>query len=1271
MAMQRRASGVWVDARAGLVPQPRPVNLRLARRGGFAPPAPAGARRRGAAPPVAPMTEEEAVVNAMEGQDLELVEAIPFQPPAAPARRGARAAAAPAAAAPTAVDLAVPVGPDERAVILVDHDGCYEWKLPQELAAPAPAEAAPPAKRGVRRGAPPAVAAAPQHTDVFHIELPPAPPAPAAAAMRRRATARGGLATKLGLGKAVFYVFRFIARPVVHALVEFLEKDVSKGLVHIRDADPLKWTPLADTESPPVPAGRPARVLLMVHGTFSSTMGSYGDLATHPAGRDFLAAALEHYDLILGWDHPTLSVLPTQNAIAFATRLERMGFAEPPIVDAVSYSRGALVLRSLVEQVLPSSRLKLQLRRAVFVGATNGGTELANPDNWHRLADRYTNLAAAGARAAGLLLPAAAAPARILAAAIQGIGVLVKALATGAVTDQQAPGLAAMEPAGEFIRDINGDQPGQPRPEQTYYCAITSDFDPDLAQQQANPEVMPPGLLMRLADKAADALFGQPNDLVVHIASMTQIDEKVGKYIRERFDFGKTGVVHHCAYFSQPQTAQRLLQWLQLGALAAEPAPVVRAGVSAQPPAPVVRLRSTQAVKEALQQVKSAGKPWIVIERRDEEHGRPVTLRYAHPAPLGEAWLKGMAKVRGATVHDAFDLHESGQSRMAQAGAGGGAGGGELRLDELATTRGSAQRTIELRDGEPVNVISPEEVQVQMAPAPAPAARRRAAPAKAAAKKAAKKAARVGGAAAAQPATATGQRAKPPAAAAAVECHFRAETDDEYVLGQVHTVDVTIARELLQATGRRAASKVDRARVSKARPLIVECIPALRVSLVHPEDARVEVAVPEPGTPLDLRFDVQGNEAGSAQVRVQVRQGPIPLVTLVLDLQVVQERSGTRRSATASAGLAAFPRKFPQQPDELRIHQVQPLGAKTQYQYELELRELGVRMPFESPLLDGDPAATIAGIHKDIEDRWAQSQGQKEAFARDLLAIGARLFDALFPRELQDQLWEHRDTIGSVQVISSEPFIPWELVNLRDPRTQRPGRDSVFLGELGVVRWLIDGYAPDQVRIRKGKVRYLVPEYQGDDALAGAQDEIAVMRKRGGVEVPAQAEEVYKLLETPGSFDLLHVACHGATDADHVGNAQLVLPPPTDGSGSQNAVLAETVRYTANLQSDGDRPMVVLNACQSARAGYALKGLGGFAAAFIHAGVGVFVGSSWSIGDQPAYGFARELYAQFIDQGAELAAASAAARRKAREDGDATWLAYAVYGHPRAVAKKT
>jgi len=93
--------------------------------------------------------------------------------------------------------------------------------------------------------------------------------------------------------------------------------------------------------------------------------------------------------------------------------------------------------------------------------------------------------------------------------------------------------------------------------------------------------------------------------------------------------------------------------------------------------------------------------------------------------------------------------------------------------------------------------------------------------------------------------------------------------------------------------------------------------------------------------------------------------------------------------------------------------------------------------------------------------------------------------------------------------------------------------------------------------------------------------------------------------------------------------------------------------------------MVVLNACQVGRAGYQLTDIGGFARAFLHGGAGVFVGSQWAVGDDPASTFAQELYAS-LGAGADLSEAASAARAASRTADDATWLAYVVYGDPCA-----
>ncbi len=99
--------------------------------------------------------------------------------------------------------------------------------------------------------------------------------------------------------------------------------------------------------------------------------------------------------------------------------------------------------------------------------------------------------------------------------------------------------------------------------------------------------------------------------------------------------------------------------------------------------------------------------------------------------------------------------------------------------------------------------------------------------------------------------------------------------------------------------------------------------------------------------------------------------------------------------------------------------------------------------------------------------------------------------------------------------------------------------------------------------------------------------------------------------------------------------------------------------------ADGACPMVVLNACQTGRTGYQLTGVGGFAQSFLQAGAGLFVGALWSVLDDPASTFTNTFY-EALYSGQTVTEAAIAARRQAQKEGEATWLAYAVYGHPNA-----
>ena len=63
---------------------------------------------------------------------------------------------------------------------------------------------------------------------------------------------------------------------------------------------------------------------------------------------------------------------------------------------------------------------------------------------------------------------------------------------------------------------------------------------------------------------------------------------------------------------------------------------------------------------------------------------------------------------------------------------------------------------------------------------------------------------------------------------------------------------------------------------------------------------------------------------------------------------------------------------------------------------------------------------------------------------------------------------------------------------------------------------------------------------------------------------------------------------------------------------------ATTVSQHCRFQKVKKQPIVLLNACQIGRTGYALTGISGFAQAFLKGGVGAFIGSLWAVGDRPA-----------------------------------------------------
>jgi CHAT domain-containing protein/uncharacterized protein associated with vWA-MoxR-VMAP ternary system len=1194
----------------------RPSGVRVSYPEGFRverAPAPARRpdRRRGArlvpsSPPEA-QRETRVLLEALSEQRLDVVDEMAVAPPAASRSRAPRPAGS--------LELEVPLGPEEHAVVLVEREGVYEWQLPEERRSPAP--------RSRRRGG----AAEPGPASArFVIEVDSPDPA---------GPARRGVISDLVTGRIQAVVLKFAAHAVVGKAITHLERDVQPGLVVIDGADPGAWKKVESLDQVRgLPRGRRARILLLIHGTFSSTTGGFGGLAAHEHGRRLLAAAGREYDAVIGYDHRTLSLDPLENASDLLERLRVGGNEHPPRIDVVAHSRGGLVARSLSEHLLPAEpNWDADVSRTVFVACTNGGTLFASPAHWKTYVDLYTNLV----MAAGRLVDLAAPPlvGTITRGAVSGVGAFVKYLVAAALDARDVPGLAAMDPGGTFVRQINETQPGQLGPEASHNFVITSDFE--ARGPETGPRELPPRLLAFLADAIIDGVFkGAGNDLVVDVEAMSEIDPQAGQFVDDRFDFGANGSVYHCNYFLRDEVAAAIEGWLGLDELA-NGGPYIRGPkLSAEVETTVLEVPAEIDVSDLLEAVGERSEGYVVVTRPEEEGG----YRYAFSP---DELRTELSDTDTRAVGEVLDLHESDSSPVlgrAEAVRGVGSTGAQRAARGL---RRSRSRTVVVVGDRAVGVTprpmagaeTAEALEAEAGPAPPQRARR---------------------------------RKRTPASPA----HVAADMPPEIIAGK----QVTLHVEVSPAPSGRPQGPTARAAVVPAealdpkRPLIVQVVPRTNVEVVG--EGRAELPVPaRDDNPAHLFFDVKGVSDGEGEVWVIVRQDHPALLTLTLTPRVIKQEQRARRVLLrAEGGLLATSAGWAL--PTLRITDRESSDGVI-LQFELDLLQHG-KWTGEKKASSDDRRTFVSGVYKDLETRWVGNEDDADAFLRDTRAYGGELLDRLIPKEVQEKLWYYRKELKHIQVVSTEPFIPWELVYLKNPATGRPAADSLFLGQMGLVRWLLNvPGAATRLRARPGKVRTIIPAYP--DRRFALQETAAegefLARELGAKPVEPRSNPVFALLEKPGKVDVVHFAGHGLADLDGEGDAMVMLEGRVDKSLRDPYVpdylRSITVRNTARLArgDEPERPLVFLNACQSGRLKHRLSSISGFADSFLQAGAGAFVSSLWNIGDTPAATFGAEFYTR-LKAGDTVAEATVAAREKARSADDATWLAYVVYAHPDA-----
>jgi hypothetical protein len=280
------------------------------------------------------------------------------------------------------------------------------------------------------------------------------------------------------------------------------------------------------------------------------------------SGIAWLDKAQSNYDLILSFDHPTLSLSPALNAVDLAHVL---GPLAPSHLDTICHSRGGLVARWYCEFFAPAT---LQ-RRVVLVASPIAGTSLAAAPRVRDFFDFLTNAGNALRTVAGLA--SIAAP---WLAAVAGLMRLGTALTGGLARLPIADGLIALVPGlqgqarignNEEICRLQRGVPNWHSPTgKLRYFAVTADFQP--ADPGWNFLAYFRHAGAHAANAVADRLFPFANDLVVDTDAMTDLNGQTAAAavrIADHKDFDTSSGVHHCNYFVQSDTVDAIDTWLK------------------------------------------------------------------------------------------------------------------------------------------------------------------------------------------------------------------------------------------------------------------------------------------------------------------------------------------------------------------------------------------------------------------------------------------------------------------------------------------------------------------------------------------------------------------------------------------------------------------------------------------------------------------------------------------------------------------------------------
>jgi hypothetical protein len=336
-----------------------------------------------------------------------------------------------------------------------------------------------------------------------------------------------------------------------------------------------------------------------------------------------------------------------------------------------------------------------------------------------------------------------------------------------------------------------------------------------------------------------------------------------------------------------------------------------------------------------------------------------------------------------------------------------------------------------------------------------------------------------------------------------------------------------------------------------------------------------------------------------------------------------------------------------------------------------------------SPHLDLAPPANLA----DARTAFGQDAATfvRQAFApmagrslnqldiAEVCGVGESIYSNT-PRHFRDSYWalwraarEGGFSFDSIQIVTDEPCVPWELMRLSD-RARAPDVAPEFLAiRHSVGRWLAGESSALLQCIRVRKLAVAASDYAG---LAGgihplpwaAKERELLVDGYRAERVALKSGDMLAFLEG-AEVQAAHFACHGRMSIGDPDASLLVMEDSPANLKPRHVARREVCDGLGS-----QRPLIFLNACEVGGTAASLSLVAGFPAAFLYAGAAALVSPLWAVNDAHAHRIAEEFYQQVFKAGSArpLGSVLRDLRTRWKNEAHLTFLAYVLYGDPLA-----